>query len=340
MKVLFVYKPYFENDFDSGSMQEKIRGSFHCAFGENNPNYEFDVIHFGLAPGLISTPKEMNEEIIRRDFDVCIVSEELHFSVEMNVIKRLGKKLFLCCWDNFIATDPDMHINFLTMMKMPRIWGEHKWPIPLAEASQYCNVLAADYGKGEIFPNVYGIGNALDTRIYNTNNTSEKNRNINVGFNGTFYTAERDRYFEIFRKTDIPIEFTGSCNKTIFPAQVLSDENYADIYKRTKISLQFTESIFGPNNKQRKGRPFEIAACGSFMLSTYPEAYKFGNSEWFTEGVHYDSIDESNCIDKIEYYLANPSKRIAMADAMHKHFLDHYSPLQWWKDIFKWAGAE
>ena len=340
MRVLFVYKPYFENDFNSEGLQEKIRGSFYSAFGENNPNYELDIIHFGLAPGLISSSKEMNEEILKRDFDVCIVSEELHFSVEMNVIKSLGKKLFLCCWDNFISTESDMHLNFQTMMKMPRIWGEHKWPIPLIEASQYCTVITGDYGKGEIFPNVYGIGSALDTRIYNSENSSEENRDLDVGFNGAFYTAERDRYFEIFKKTNIQITFTGSCNKDVFPAQVLSEKSFAEIYKKTKISLQFTESIFGPNNKQRKGRPFEIAACGSFMLSTHPEAYKFGNLEWFTEGIHYDSIDESNCIDKIEYYLSNPTERICMANAMHQHFLDNYSPLQWWRDIFKWAGAE
>ena len=340
MKVLFVYKPYYENDVDSESQQEKVRGSFYSAFGENNPDYQFDVIHFGHAPGLVRTSKEMNEEIMKRDFDVCIVSEELHFSVEMDVIKKLGKKLYLCCWDNFIATTSDMYVNFRIMMKKPRIWGEHKWPIPLAEASQYCNVIAADFGKGEIFPNVYGVGNALDTRVYNLENASEDKRDIDVGFNGMFYIPERGRYYEIFQKANIPVTYTGSCNKRIYPAQVLSDVSFAEVFKRTKISLQFTESIFGPNNRQRKGRPFEIAACGSFMLSTHPEAYKFRNQEWFTEGVHYDSIDESNCVDKVRYYLANPEKRIAMANAMHQHFLDNYTPLQWWKDIFRWAGAE
>ncbi len=337
MKVLFVYKPYYENDFNSESQQEKVRGSFFAAFGEDNPDYQIDVLHFGFAPGLINNPKEMNQEILKRDFDVCIVSEELHFSVEMDVIKKLGKKLFLCCWDNFIATSKDMYVNFRVMMKKPRIWGEHNWPIPLAEASQYCNVIATDFGKGEIFPNVYGVGNSIDTRTYNLNGASENRRDINVGFNGMFYIAERMRFHEIFQKANMPITYTGSCNKNIYPAQVLDDKNFAEIFKRTKISLAFTDSIFGPNNKQRKGRPFEIAACGSFMLSTNPEAYKFRSLSWFEEGVHYDSINEQNCVDKIRYYLNNPEKRIAMAKAMNEHFLNNYTPLHWWQDIFRWS---
>jgi hypothetical protein len=337
MKVLYVYKPFYEHDIKSESAQEKVRGSFYSAFGENNPDYTIDVIHFGNAPGLIQTPKEMNQEILKRDFDVCIVSEELNFAVEMDVIKKLGKKLFLCCWDTFIATSTNMYINFRVMMKKPRIWGEQNWPIPMIEAAQYCNFIVGDYGKGEIFPNIYGVGNALDTRVYNMKNALEENRVIDVGFNGMFYIQERSKYYEIFQKANIPVTYTGSCNKNIYPAQVLDNKNFAEIFKKTKISLAYTESIFGPNNKQRKGRPFEIAACGSFMLSTHPVAYKFKNLCWFEEGVHYDSMDEHNCVDKVRYYLANPEKRIQMANAMNEHFLNNYTPLHWWQDIFKWS---
>lgn len=337
MKVLFVYKPYYEHDVNSESQQEKVRGSFYSAFGENNPDYEFDVLHFGNAPGLIRTSKEMNEEILKKDFDICIVSEELHFSVEMDVIKKLGKKLFLCCWDNFIATSTDMYVNFRVMMKKPRIWGDHNWPIPMIEAAQYCNFICGDYGLGEIFPNIYGVGNPLDTRVYNMDGVTEEARDIDVGFNGMFYIQERGKYYEIFQKANIPVTYTGSCNKNIYPAQVLDIKNFVDMFKRTKISLQYTESIFGPNNRQRKGRPFEIAACGSFMLSTHPEAYKFKNKEWFIEDVHYASMNEANCVDKVRYYLANPEKRIQMAEAMRQHYMENYAPIHWWNNIFEWS---
>jgi hypothetical protein len=55
--------------------------------------------------------------------------------------------------------------------------------------------------------------------------------------------------------------------------------------------------------------------------------------------VHYDSINEANCVDKVRYYLANPEKRIEMAKAMNKHFHENYTPLHWWQDIFKWAKS-
>lgn len=339
MRVLYVYKPYYEHDFNSESQQEKIRGSFYSAFGENNPDYSIDVIHFGKAPGLIHTPKEMNEEILKRDFDICIVSEELDFSVELNVIKKLGKKLFICSWDNFIATSTDMYVNFRTMMKKPRIWGEHNWPIPLAEAAQYCNVLVGDFGKDEIMPNIYGVYGAIDTRKLDLSDIFECERDIDVGFNGMFYIPERARYFEIFQKANLPVTYTGSINKNIYPAQVLPMDDYVNVFKRTKISLAYTESIFGPNNKTRKLRPFDCAACGSFMLSTHPEAYKFRSRFWFEENVHYVAMNESDCVDKVKYYLANPDKRIDIAKAMNKHFLENYTPLHWWQNIFKWAST-
>ena len=339
MKVLYVYKPYYEHDFKSESQQEKIRGSFYSAFGEDNPEFSIDVIHFGHAPGLIRTSKEMNQEILKKDFDICIVSEELDFAVEMDVIKNLGKKLFICSWDNFIATSTDMYVNFRTMIKKPRIWGEHCWPIPLADAAHYCNVLVGDFGKDEIMPNIYGVYGAMDTRNLDIENIFEIERDIDVGFNGMFYIPERARFFEIFQKANIPVTYSGSINKNIYPAQVLTLEDYTHMFKRTKISLAYTESVFGPNNRTRKGRPFDCAICGSFMLSTHPEAYKFRSRYWFEEGVHYDSMNESNCVDKVRYYLSNPEKRIEMAKAMNKHFHENYTPMHWWENIFKWAKS-
>lgn len=337
MKVLFVYKPYYQHDPKSEANQEKVRGSFYAAFGENNPDYQFDVIHFGKYPGLIQTPKAMNEEILKRDFDICIVSEELDFAVEMDVIKKLNKRLFLCNWDLSNATTSDMHTNFRLMIKKPRIWGEHKFPIPILEAAQYCKFLIGDYGYDEILPNLYAICQPVDTRVYNLDNVSEETRDIDVGFNGMFYIPERIKYYNIFQKANLPVTYTGSCNKNIYPAQVLSTKDYAQIFKRTKISLNFTEAIFGPVNKTRKGRITEIAACGSFMLTTHPECVKWKDKYWFKVGEHFDWMDENNCVDKIRFYLNNPEKRIEMANSMYNHFLENYSPVKWWENIFRWA---
>jgi hypothetical protein len=337
MKVLFVYKPYYQHDPKSESHQEKLRGSFHAAFGESNPDYQIDVLHFGNIPGLIRTPKEMNQEMLKRDFDICIVSEEHEFAVELDVIKKLGKKLFLCTWDMFIGTSSSMHVNFRVMVKKPRVWGEHKFPVPMIEASQYCKFLVGDYGYEEILPNMYAIDQPIDSRVFNTEGCTEESRTIDVGFNGMMYIQERARYYELFRKANLPITYTGSVNKDIFPAQVLSTKDYADVYKKTKISLCFTEAIFSPNNHTRKGRISEVASCGSFLLTTHPDCMKYRDKSWYTIGEHFDSMDQTNCVDKIRYYLQNPEKRIKMADAMHQHWLENHSPIKWWEKVFRWA---
>ena len=79
--------------------------------------------------------------------------------------------------------------------------------------------------------------------------------------------------------------------------------DYANIFKRSKIVLVFSESVFGPNMKQRKGKLYEAAACGSFILMTHPEVLKSHKGAWFEEKTHFDTINENNCVEKIKYYL-------------------------------------
>lgn len=334
MKVLMIYNLYYENDKNSISHQDKIRSSFETAFGDDE-NYTYETIHFGTGPGFVKDAKEMNEALLSKDFDIALVSEELDFIVYLDTAKKLGKKLFLFHWDTFVAQSSDLYINFRICMKKPRIWGEFKQPVSVQEFAQYCNVLIADYGYGEVFPNMYCVNTPIDTRYYNTDGVIE--RDIDVGHNGMFYIPERNRYAEIFQKANLPVVYTGSSNKRIYPAQVLPLNDFAEIYKRSKISLCFTESVFGPLNRQRKGRIYEVAACGSFLLLTHPEVLKSNKGAWFKEGEHFDSINEANCVDKIRYYLNNPEKRIAMAQAMHEEFLKTCSPRVWWENIFHWS---
>ena len=336
MKVLYVYAPYNNDDVSTISFYEKLRGSFYAAFSENNTEFTIETIHFGKHTD-IDNPIKMNAEILKKDFDICIVSEELDFAVDLSVIRKLGKKLFLCCWDTFVCTEKNIYENFHLMMKMPRVWGHHKCPVSIAEATQYCNFLIGDFGYGEFYPNVYAVSNPIDTRIYNADNFSEEQKDIEVGFNGMFYTSERDKYFEIFKQSDLNISFTGSNNKDFFPFQVLSPEDFVNIFKRTKISLSFNQSIFSRKNVQRKGRLFEIPACKSFLLTTHPEALSYYDNHWFKLGEHFDSFDEEDCFEKIQFYIDNPDIRIKMTNAMHQHFLDNYAPIHWWNNIFKWA---
>ena len=335
MKVLLVYNPWNPRKPKESSYVMKLKGSFDAAFGET-AEHTCEVLHFGLEPDLIRDNDVLNAEILKRDFDICVVAEELHFHIKLDTAKKLGKKLFLCLWDCWISIASVASVNFGLAYKNPRIWGEHYQPNSMKELAEHCNILLYDYGYGEMFPNVYSVFNSLDTRIFYPGNPEEKN--INVGHNGTIYIEERFRYAQFFANKNVNVNYSGSklINGRVVNEYV-SDAEYAEIFRKTKISLCFTDSIFGPKWKQRKGRISELAACQSFMLMTNPEIFTFKTGKWFEEGVHFDSINEQNCVDKIKYYLDNSEKRESMAKQFHERWLELCSPSVYWNQLFKWS---
>jgi hypothetical protein len=332
MKVLLVYNNYNGSSNQIASCVMKLKGSFEAAF-ENSAEHSNEVLNFGFEPSAIKDNNELNSEILKKDFDICMVAEEMHFHITLDTAKKLGKKLFLNIWDSWISLSSVASENFYIAYKSPRIWGDHYQPYSMRELSEYCNILVTDYGFGEIYPNVYGVFNSLDTRIFNTNKISEKN--IDVGHNGSLYIEERIRYAQIFQNNNINVTYSGSeiVNGRV-QSKYTSDEEYADIFRNTKISLCFTDSVFGKKWKQRKGRMSEIASCGSFMLATNPEVFTFNNDKWFDIGVHYDSINEDDCIDKVRYYLNNLEKREAMSAAFNKRWMETTGPEAYWNHIF------
>jgi hypothetical protein len=335
VKVLLVYNPWNPRKPKLSHYDMKLRGSFEAAF-ENSSEHSYEVLHFGFEPDLIRDNDVLNAEILKKDFDVCMVAEEMHFHIKLDTAKKLGKKLFLNVWDTWISIASVASVNFSLAYKSPRVWGEHYQPHSMKELSEYCNILVTDYGYGEIYPNVYGVFNSVDTRYFNTNNISEKL--IDVGHNGTLYIEERIKYAQIFQKNNINVNYNG--NEIVnggIQSNYTSDEQYANIFKNTKISLCFTDSIFGIKWKQRKGRVSEIASCGSFMLATNPEVFSFKNKKWFDVGIHYDSINEQDCVDKVRFYLNNPEKRETMAKAFHQKWMETTGPIAYWNQIFDWS---
>jgi hypothetical protein len=334
MKVLLIYSLYYENNKQVIDHKDKLRTSFEAAF-ENDESHTYEVLHLGNGPGDLKNANELNHALLTKDFDLVVVSEESQYIVYLETAKKLGKKLFLLHWDTWIAMSPDIHVNFKIAMKASRNWGGVSQPHSLVEFSQYCNILVIDYGFGEMFPNMYSIPSFIDTRDFYPD--SSVSRDIDVSHNGMMYIPERARYAEIFHKAKVNITYTGSINKNIFPAQLLSVKDFAEIFRRSKISLCFTESIFGAQNKQRKTRIYEIAASGSFMLMSHGEVLDNYKYSWFKKGVHFDAINESNCIEKIEYYLKNSEKRNEIANAFYEHYINNYSPKILWNNIFTYV---
>ena len=334
MKVLMIYSLYYENNKQVVDHKDKIRASFETTF-ENDDNYECEVLHLGNEPNNIKNSDELNNALLSKDFDLAIVSEEGKYTVRLETAKKLGKKLFLMHWDTWIAMSPDIHVNFKIAMKAARGWGGMVQPHSLIQFAEYCNILVIDYGFGEMFPNIYCIPSFIDLKDFHPD--ENVNRDFDVSHNGMMYIPERARYAEIFHKSNVNITYTGSMNKNIFPAQLLSVKDFAEIFRRSKISLCFTESIFGAQNKQRKTRIYEIAASGSFMLMSHGEVLDNYKYSWFKKGVHFDAINESNCIEKIEYYLKNSEKRNEMANAFYEHYINNYSPKILWNNIFTYV---
>jgi hypothetical protein len=334
MKVLLVYNPWNLRKPDHSPYDVKIKGSFESAFGETN-EHTYETLHFGYEPELIRDNKTLNEEILKRDFDIAVVSEEMEFHMTLDTAKKLGKKLFIHVWDTWIALASSPEVNLKLAMKSPKIWGEHYNPSSINQLSEYCNVLIMDMGYGEIKPNVYAMMNAVDTRIYHPN--PEIEQNIDVSHNGTIYVAERAKFGNIFHKAGINVNYSGSIPARTYRDKHLSEEDYVKVFQRAKINLCYTESIFGPNHKQRKGRIPEVASCAGFMLMTHADALKWKQNYWFKDGEHFISMNEYDCVDKVRYYLNNPEKRKAIGQALYNEWLDKYSPRKYWEKIFEYS---
>ena len=89
MKVLLVYNNYNGSSNQIASCVMKLKGSFEAAF-ENSPEHTYEVLKFGFVPGVIRDNDELNAEILKRDFDVCMVAEEMHFHIKLETAKKLG----------------------------------------------------------------------------------------------------------------------------------------------------------------------------------------------------------------------------------------------------------
>jgi hypothetical protein len=334
MKVLMIYKLYYENDKTIIDHKDKLRTSFEAAF-ENDEEKSYEVIYLGNERNDIKTADELNKVLLEKDFDIAVVSEEVHWIVYLETAKKLGKKLFLCHWDTWLAMSPNLDVNFKITMKASRNWGAILQPVSLARFAEYCNILVFDYGYNEIYPNIYGVATPVDSRIFFRDENLVQD--LDISHNGMVYIPERVKYAEIFQKAGINITYTGSMNRNIFPAQILSVSDYAKVFQRSKISLCYTDSIFGPTNKQRKGRIYEIAASSSFLLTTNPEVIDSNKSGWFKKGIHFDSMNFNDCVDKVRFYMSNPEVAKSMANAMHDHYMQIDGPKNWWNKVFEYS---
>jgi hypothetical protein len=294
---------------------------------KNKPDTEIIVEY--IDENNIWSVEALNNRLLVNDFDICIFSPFKNIVPDISVVKKLGKKFFICAWDSHNASTTNRLVNLRMFIKNIYDNGVVRFSHSLYEYSQYCNILVFDNCYGQIFPNVYST--FVPMNVEELYPIDENEKKYDLAFIGSQYERERLWYISNLQKSDLPFNHFGGKGEN---EQKLSYEDWAKINRETKISLNFnSNSFFGA----RKCRAWEIAACKNFMLSTLPEVYNSSAGKLFVDGEHFISINESNYLSVIKYYLENDEERIAIANNMHEYWKKNYTAKIWWDNIIKWS---
>lgn len=328
MKVLLIYDKYSKVDPINpilSNPNSNLTGSFMAAF-ENDSEHSCETLHICDEPDGIKSAEELNDALLSKEFDIAVVSSIKDITVYLETAKKLGKKLFLCAWDTPCGITSNLYTNFRIFIKSAIDIGYIKYRHSILEYSEYCNILVYDYGYGEMFPNIYCVSTPQDDRIYYPG--VEEERIYDVSFVGTVYTSERSEFINALNKSGINVNIFGGKGGI---GEELSFSEYAKKFRQSKISLNFNHSGV---TKQRKGRIFETAASGSFLVTNFPETLKCYKGKWFTENSQFAGIEVNNCAEIIKNYLDNPASRIQAANSMYETYKKNYSAKAWWSNIF------
>ncbi|MDD5473273.1 MAG: glycosyltransferase [Candidatus Methanoperedens sp.] len=142
-------------------------------------------------------------------------------------------------------------------------------------------------------------------------------KNMEVSFIGQLTgKVGRLNYINYLLKNNINVKVLGNDSLE----RKVSLENKIEIFNRTKINLNFSgiaeETILTrkyrihTRAKQIKGRIFEIASCGGFVLSEYAP----GLERLFEIGNEIDVFyDKEELLEKVKYYLEHDGEREEIA---------------------------
>ncbi len=135
----------------------------------------------------------------------------------------------------------------------------------------------------------------------------------------------RSEYIEHIRQNDYNINIFGSDS----PSGYLDQNEVFKIYQNTKINLNFTgitqsnKSINNPlNSNTMTGRIFEIIGSGGFLITEYNVSIEY----FFEPGKDLVIFkNKSDLIEKINYYIKNPSERNIIANNGYNKFIKYYN---------------
>lgn len=192
--------------------------------------------------------------------------------------------------------------------------------------------------KEDGFKNVFYVQKSYEPSIHRPIELSELDKSkfsCEVGFIGNF---EKPRFQSILSlaKSGISVSVKGPAWKEyqlinpllrIDTNSYFGDE-YSKVINATKINLGF---LHKGNRDQHTARSIEIPACKGFLLAerTYEHLALFKEGQ---EAEFFGSDEELK--EKVVYYLANETKRIAIAEAGYQRCLrDQYDNYHVFKKI-------
>ena len=309
-----------------------ISGSFEY-FAQNNSEYELENVYIGPEPGEIQTTQELSNVLLTKEYDIAVVSELGDCVMDIEVAKKIGKKLFLFNWDCNVNISSNLELNFRLFLKKPIDINFLRTKHSLLEMSQYCNVLNMDYGYGEMFPNIYCFSTPQDERIFKKTDESEKI--YDVLFCGSIHTEERQSILNKLLQSGLNIRVSGGRWPT--ENTIENFEDYAKEFGKAKISLNFAGSPFC--RYSRKGRVLEALSSGAMCITTYPDIFKSRLGTWFEPNKHFVEFNYYNCVEVIKYYLKNEEERKRIADSGYEHWKKTCSADVFWPKLFEIAGV-
>ncbi len=159
-------------------------------------------------------------------------------------------------------------------------------------------------------------------------------KEIDVSFVGAMRgKVGRGNYAQALASSGIELRAYG----TGTPAGIVTRDQVIEIYRRSRINLNFTGTSLATaldadlsinrRIRQIKGRPTKIALCGSFVLSEYAP----GIEKLFDIGSEIDIFhDEDELVEKVRFYLTHEDKREKMAAKAHARAVEQYDEARFW----------
>ncbi len=300
--VLFITEKYHSGpNFGLTNNIYNLIGSYECAgYGT--------YTHCFIDPENIWSSQGVDEALTSNTYDAAIISVYHHLPSH-HVARQIGHKTFMFWWDAVVS-----------------MGGVQGW-------SGLIHQGCFDWGKDEEFPNCFCLDVPQDTRKFFRDDTQ---KDIDVSFVGSIGAPWSDRANTIKKIRDAGFNvWSGGGRGPGYDN--LSIDEYAKIFRRSKICLNLS---YGHGRPQRKGRSFEIAASGAFMLTNCPEMFSGKGGNWFENGVDYVSFDDSNLLEKVTYYLSHEEERNVIADNIYKKYVGNYAPNHFWSKILNICGAK